>query len=284
VAIAKGAAASGSTLTLVKGALKIMAWTKMKTAIVVGVGILLAAGTTTMTVKEVAAHRDENLWRVPNFKPDVLDKVAPQVRILPTKFKDDERNADQGTNGRRIGIAFPADFIVCFAYDWLPARIIFTSGEPQKKYDYIANLPVDSTEALQRELKDKLGLVGRPETRDMDALLLKVQRPNAPGLKPPGGAGRSWDVRGRFHFENHPISAPHPSSFCLAVSLEAYLGKPVIDQTGLTQNFNIDLMWNEKDMQDPDHDALKQALLDQLGLVLVPTNMPVEMLIVEKVK
>jgi hypothetical protein len=29
VAIAKGAAASGSTLTLIKGALKIMAWTKL---------------------------------------------------------------------------------------------------------------------------------------------------------------------------------------------------------------------------------------------------------------
>ena len=34
VAIAKGAAASASTLTLIKGALKIMAWTKAKTAIV----------------------------------------------------------------------------------------------------------------------------------------------------------------------------------------------------------------------------------------------------------
>jgi RNA polymerase sigma factor (sigma-70 family) len=36
VAMAKGAAASASTLTLIKGALKIMAWTKAKTAIVVG--------------------------------------------------------------------------------------------------------------------------------------------------------------------------------------------------------------------------------------------------------
>jgi RNA polymerase sigma factor (sigma-70 family) len=45
VAIAKGAAASGSTLTLIKGVLKIMAWTKMKTTVVVSVGILLASGT-----------------------------------------------------------------------------------------------------------------------------------------------------------------------------------------------------------------------------------------------
>jgi RNA polymerase sigma factor (sigma-70 family) len=46
VAIAKGATASISTLTLIKGALKIMAWTKIKTAVVVGVGVLLVGGST----------------------------------------------------------------------------------------------------------------------------------------------------------------------------------------------------------------------------------------------
>ena len=50
VAIAKGAAASASTLTLIKGALKIMAWTKAKTAIVVSVAAILAVGTTTTLV------------------------------------------------------------------------------------------------------------------------------------------------------------------------------------------------------------------------------------------
>ena len=50
VALAKGAAASTSTLTLAKGALKIMAWTKAKTAIVVGVSVLLAAGTATVVI------------------------------------------------------------------------------------------------------------------------------------------------------------------------------------------------------------------------------------------
>ncbi len=53
VAITKGAAASGSTLTLIQGALKIMAWTKAKTAIVVGAAAILAAGTTTIIVKKV---------------------------------------------------------------------------------------------------------------------------------------------------------------------------------------------------------------------------------------
>ena len=46
-----------STLTLIKGALKIMAWTKAKTAIVAGAVVLLAVGTTTLTVKTIHAIR-----------------------------------------------------------------------------------------------------------------------------------------------------------------------------------------------------------------------------------
>ena len=46
-AITKGAAASVSTITLIKGTLKFMAWTKAKTAIVVSACLVLTAGTTT---------------------------------------------------------------------------------------------------------------------------------------------------------------------------------------------------------------------------------------------
>jgi alpha-tubulin suppressor-like RCC1 family protein len=50
VAIAKGSIATASTLTLVKGALKIMAWAKVKTAVVTGGVIILATiGTITVT-------------------------------------------------------------------------------------------------------------------------------------------------------------------------------------------------------------------------------------------
>jgi RNA polymerase sigma factor (sigma-70 family) len=44
VAFAKGATASGSTLTLIKGALKVMAWSKAKTAVVIGVAAVLVLG------------------------------------------------------------------------------------------------------------------------------------------------------------------------------------------------------------------------------------------------
>jgi RNA polymerase sigma factor (sigma-70 family) len=63
VAIAKGAAASSSTLTLIQGALKLMAWTNTKTAVVAGVVIILAAGTTTMVVKNTrSSPKQPPLW------------------------------------------------------------------------------------------------------------------------------------------------------------------------------------------------------------------------------
>jgi hypothetical protein len=48
---AKGTAVSSSTLTLIKGALKIMAWTKAKTAAVAVATVIVATGTTTVMIK-----------------------------------------------------------------------------------------------------------------------------------------------------------------------------------------------------------------------------------------
>ena len=54
VAIAKGAAASGSTLTLIKGALKIMAWTKIKFALGVCAVALIAGGAATVAISQTS--------------------------------------------------------------------------------------------------------------------------------------------------------------------------------------------------------------------------------------
>lgn len=62
VAVAKGAAASTSTVTLVKGALKIMTWTKAKSVTAIGIGMLLVAGTATV-VEKVSQSSDAVICR-----------------------------------------------------------------------------------------------------------------------------------------------------------------------------------------------------------------------------
>jgi uncharacterized protein (TIGR03435 family) len=279
-AITKGAAASTSTLTLIKGALKIMAWTKAKTVIVVGASVLLAAGTTTVTIKEIAAHRVDESWRVPN--PD-HDHAPFLVEILPTKFPDSVDSLNSGSRGDNwIGIGRRVRDIAGIAYGWRTGRILFADTEPTDRYDFISTLPQGSAAALQAELKRKLGFVGHREMRDMDVLVLKVRRSNAPGLKPPIDGRNDGCSRGRYHCDNAPLYSDSAHFPGITRFLEEYFEMPVIDQTGLTQNYHIDLKWNERWGQDPNHDALKQALLDQLGLELVPSRESIEMLVVEK--
>jgi RNA polymerase sigma factor (sigma-70 family) len=82
VALAKGATASTPTLTLIKGVLKIMAWTKAKAAIVAGVATLLVAGTATVVVK----------------------KISHPIRILADPVTDEFPLAPRGVGpGRRPG-------------------------------------------------------------------------------------------------------------------------------------------------------------------------------------
>ena len=57
VAAAKGVAAGTSTLTLIKGTLKIMAWTKAKTAALTAAAVILATGTTVVAVKNSGSAR-----------------------------------------------------------------------------------------------------------------------------------------------------------------------------------------------------------------------------------
>jgi len=73
VAITKGATASGSTLALIKGALKIMAWTKAKTAVVVGVAVILAAAILTPSVTHYYQRSNSALMRL---NPKTADEAA----------------------------------------------------------------------------------------------------------------------------------------------------------------------------------------------------------------
>jgi uncharacterized protein (TIGR03435 family) len=278
VALAKGAAASGSTLTIIKGALKIMAWSKANTAIVVGVGILLAAGTATVTVKKIEQHKADESWRVRPFDSRVLDRMSPQVEILPAKLPRGG-GWGNGMHGKMMGTGVGVETIVQTAYGfWYSARTIVSTELPENTYfDFVASLPGGNAEALQQEIKKQFGVVARREIIETNVLLLTVKNSNAQGLRPNKTRDKSSQTRmqpGQFSCVNTPISD-------LTANLESLLQIPVLDQTGVANKFDIDLKWNRN---DPQHNSLKQALTDQLGLELVPSREPIEMLVVEKVK
>jgi uncharacterized protein (TIGR03435 family) len=277
VALVKGAAASTSTLTLVKGALKIMAWTKTQTAIAVGMGLLLAAGTTTVTVREVQRLTNtDSQWDKGRVDSQILQTAPHIVRIIPTKFPHQGGWAGEG-NGRVLGLGIMPMGLIGAAYgEYTGARTVYLTKLPQKKYDFIANLPSGSGEALQREIEKQFGVVARYETIETNVLFLRVNTSTAPGLRPTttrynSSSSQNW---GEYHVVNMRLA------FSFDNFLEGEFGIPVIDQTGLNKSYDINLKW--KDKGDQQHNNLKQALNDQLGLELVPGGAPVKMLFVEK--
>ena len=119
----KSSAVAASTLTLVKGALKIMAWTKIKTTIVGGAVVLLAAGTTTVAVKviqerpmvvqgktesewinSIVYNGDDNqrrLWH--SLGPNGIKMLLRAMRPPPDGLTEEQASASRQT---RMGAAF----------------------------------------------------------------------------------------------------------------------------------------------------------------------------------
>jgi RNA polymerase sigma factor (sigma-70 family) len=127
VAITKGATAGGSTLALVKGALKIMAWTKAKTAIVAGVVVILAGTTTPIIVHVVHQHN-----------------AAASLFTSKTELTDaDNANYQQqtGTTPAEVARTF---FDACAKEDWNTVGKFWQSTLDDKLKNYLGGMSIIS--------------------------------------------------------------------------------------------------------------------------------------------
>ncbi|MGD0251880.1 MAG: sigma-70 family RNA polymerase sigma factor [Verrucomicrobiota bacterium] len=164
VAVAKGAAASGSTLTLIQGALKIMAWTKAKTAIVVGVAAILAAGTATVVIERAKQPHEpmyqgkllsvwlkgydtsniEELFKNNGAKLHELDKIVSQfgTNAIPTLLQllreEDFKGHNKDSNGGEASNGFRV--LGASAKDAIPALIKIYEQNPAARIDIIYSL------------------------------------------------------------------------------------------------------------------------------------------------
>ena len=288
-ALTKGVAASGSTLTLIKGALKIMAWTKAKTAIVASACVLLAAGATTAVVKKtVSSHIYEEIWKHPDSDSvAVLEKAPPILLIRSTQYP----NRGSGiwtTSGKGVWVNADIIDLINFAYNFSKVRTVFPEGLPREGYDYLNTLSGNAQHTkFREEIKKRFGLIAHPESRDTDVMLLKVKDSvrlqshlTKGGEKSNYGTGEGG-IQKRI-FRNVELSA-------ITGLLENQCGKPALDQTDSKEKYDFDIQWTQKNWLSTEarRSDLQQVLrdqLDQFGLELVPGREPIEMLVVERVK
>lgn len=260
-----------------------MAWTKAKTAIVAGVGLLLATGTTSLAVKEFEDHRSYpwqiNEGGISDEQWAMVAKQPPAVLVVPSKFHEP---AIAEMNGFSLGTGLRAKDVVAKAYGFdTPARAVWPRL-PANRYDFLACLPggdQPNEKALQAVLRKKFGVTARAENRYTDVWLLRVKSPHAPGLK----TNRSGNDGNSLMPSAHAIRGWNEPISNFAMNLEYIADFPVIDQTGLTKRYDFELNCGLQELARKDLDAANAAL-DALGLELVPTNLPIDMLVVERAR
>jgi len=161
VAITKGAAAGGSTLALVKGALKIMAWTKMKTAAVAVATVILAAGTTTIVIKTGVLGGHGNANR--------LSETMAKLRQSPKIYSNGINNAQHAPNtiysypaGDETTHRYLEAVLKRFRKDLDPARAIksdreLTEQDIQTRTIFIYGSP--QNHSLFQRVRDRLPII-----------------------------------------------------------------------------------------------------------------------------
>jgi len=293
MAVAKGATASASTLTLIQGALKIMAWTKAKTAIVGGVVAVLMAGTTMVMIKIQPPSWDRYLQ---DSGLNDFSNAPAMVAIQSTHFAQANpkkplpagtllgRSEDTTNGTREVGRNISLTTAILKAYGGsFPAsngplsftRMIYPPELNQIRVDYLVTTPDHPEEQFQAEIKHKFGWTAHVEMRNADVLFLKLNHTNVPGLTVADDSSQeAWQAR---HSEADGIRRHDMTMPRFTEMIQGLLPKPIIDETGLTGNYDF-----VTGMFDPDQ--LHQAFLDRLGLEFLPGRAEIPMLVVEKAK
>jgi uncharacterized protein (TIGR03435 family) len=290
VLAAKSAGAGGSKTILVKGALKIMTWSKTNAAIAAGAVLLLAAGTTPLMVKRFRpAEVDDKWFELVNFSqaPSNIFGLRP-AKFRPTGFS----GTVFGGPSRELGSRVLLKDLIARAYGesvavrgYSTIRMTYAKPWPQAEYDYVTTGPGEVKQTLQSAIKRQFGLVARREMRQHDVLVLTLRASGAPGMEATGGAAPlvSFNTPGKLFGTNQPMSV-------LVGYLENMFDLPIVDETGLEGNFDFGVDFpllirnSQSSARSKARDTVARSLRDRLGLELVPAVRPVEMLVVESVK
>jgi uncharacterized protein (TIGR03435 family) len=209
--------------------------------------------------------------------------------------------------GRFTATNCSLNLLISYAYDVMQPHI---AGAPawvkSDRYDVAAKAesdpPVDGIRAmLRRLLEERFQLKSHWETQESAVYNLVVSKPgklketsgDCPGIlsdralrtnAPPDDApcGSLRNTPG--HTKGYRLTAEQLGS------LSFFMRKPVVDKTGLTAEYDVELEWAPEGtlMQTPDPAAggppsIFTALQEQLGLKLESAKGPVRMLVVDHV-
>ncbi len=161
--------------------------------------------------------------------------------------------------------------LIAQAYDTSAIRVEVSSALPMQRFNFSVRVPRAAENMiqplLQQAIKAAYGAEVRGKNKEKQVLVLVYDKqPDHEGLAPANGGFSSRTGQGSARLSGAKM-------FNLTELLENLLDMPVLDETGLTGRYDIDLEWKEGN-----NDALKTALKDKLGMALVSASREVEIL------
>lgn len=258
-----------------------------------------------------------------------LTGAPPRFEVISVKQNVSGSTASSmsGNKGNRFTARnVPLRFLILNAYELRDNQLI---GAPDwtrdKAYDVIGTFPAGTQPSphemhlmLQQLLTDRFGLRLHHEEREFPAYDLVLARKDGrlgPRIHESGMNCASWLTQGR---RDTPAAHPTPVTpsgtgpVCAMIvtrnwlsggartmadltgPLQSMLGRPVVDRTGLTKPYDLDLQWAATELHaddtgsispgPPDAPSLFTALEEQLGLKLVSRKEKFDVVIIDDVK
>jgi len=228
----------------------------------------------------------------PSFEVASVKPVNPEDRRLSFNLQPGGRVNLKGTLNKLVGWAYNIKpFQISGGPSWMGSDLFEITAKAEGTADHDRVLLM-----LQSLLAERFQLVIRHETREMPvyALLVAKGGPKFKEAKEPS-PGRTIVRRGLLSGERIGMTA-------FIGPLSSFLGRTVVDKTGLTGSYDLKMQWQPDENQvamfqamgvpegfgapppDPLGPTLFTALQEQLGLRLESQKGPVEVLVIERVQ
>jgi uncharacterized protein (TIGR03435 family) len=160
-------------------------------------------------------------------------------------------------------------------------------GDPLStdRYDIIAKASGDASEEqtrlmFQALLEERFKLVVHRETKELPVFALVVGK-KGPKFREVTDDGSGAEIGGG---DGHQIKAHHISMKMLAAALQGYVGDPVLDETGLTGLYDLNLDFTVDESISAEGPRIFEAVREQLGLKLEARKGPAEVIVIDHVE
>jgi uncharacterized protein (TIGR03435 family) len=196
-------------------------------------------------------------------------------------FSGSAGTSDVGPMHEEKALGVPLDRMLAAVHGITSSRLVIETPLPDGNFDFVARIP-----ASIRKNRDSLapsviegtfGLTSRRDMREVDAYVLTGKLNGAKGLRPTATPKTRSTSGGRGR-----VDAINTTMDSWASYLEPMLKKPVVNETGLMEGYDIEVRWKSAEDAAPEPSDLIEAVREQMGLTITLAKRPVEVVVVSK--